>query len=90
LTEIICYEDSYIKTFSAKVVSSNNNQIILDRTAFYPGGGGQPCDIGELKSPQATLEVSKVNQVKNVYKFSGIATRSKDVIAESVFTAMVY
>ena len=41
--------DSDIKTFSAKLVSSNDNQIILDRTAFYPGGGGQPCDIGELK-----------------------------------------
>tara|TARA_Y100001960_G_C14526267_1_gene753839 strand:- start:109 stop:537 length:429 start_codon:yes stop_codon:yes gene_type:complete len=43
-----------------------------------------------LPNENLVLEVSKVNQVKNVYKFSGIATRSKDVIAESVFTAMVY
>ena len=63
MTDIICYEDSYITTFTTKVVSSNDNQIILDRTAFYPGGGGQPCDIGEIKSPQGILEVSKVNRI---------------------------
>jgi misacylated tRNA(Ala) deacylase len=48
MTELLCHTDSYIKEFDAKVVSflPEQNGIVLDRTAFYPGGGGQPCDYG--------------------------------------------
>lgn len=46
------YEDAYIKEFDAKVLKcregENGYEIILDESAFYPGGGGQPCDIGSL------------------------------------------
>jgi misacylated tRNA(Ala) deacylase len=50
MTEKLYQRDSYLKEFDATVtgVISEQNAVTLDRTAFYPGGGGQPCDIGVL------------------------------------------
>lgn len=41
-------EDSYLKSCQGTVTSVENNDVILDRTVFYPNGGGQPGDIGTL------------------------------------------
>src|ERR671921_234864 len=41
-------KDSYTKEFEARVVKLDGREVILDRTAFYPGGGGQPPDKGSL------------------------------------------
>ena len=51
--EKLYYEDPYQKTFTAQVLScepgkKGRYQVILDQTAFYPEGGGQPYDIGML------------------------------------------
>ncbi|MGB9636230.1 MAG: alanyl-tRNA editing protein [Thermoplasmata archaeon] len=43
-------EDAYLKEFDANVVKVEENRIYLDATAFYPGGGGQPPDSGEVIS----------------------------------------
>lgn len=57
MTERLYYEDSFLQSFTARVVdvreASRNGgvsiwQIALDRTAFYPTSGGQPCDTGML------------------------------------------
>ncbi len=48
MTELLYIKDSYIKEFEAAVVSATNNEIILNKTAFYPAGGGVPCDKGVL------------------------------------------
>ncbi len=50
MTELLCHTDSYLKEFDATVVQVNTaeNAVALDRTAFFPGGGGQPCDRGWL------------------------------------------
>ncbi|HVP17426.1 MAG TPA: alanyl-tRNA editing protein [Spirochaetia bacterium] len=51
MTELLCHRDSYMKEFEARVVDVNSTDraVALDRTAFFPGGGGQPCDRGWLQ-----------------------------------------
>lgn len=41
-------DDAYLREFEAKVVHLSGREVVLDRTAFYPGGGGQPPDKGAL------------------------------------------
>jgi misacylated tRNA(Ala) deacylase len=49
MTELLYQTDSYLKEFDASVAAiADDGAVILDKTAFYPGGGGQPCDFGEL------------------------------------------
>ena len=52
MTERLYYSDSYLRTFEARVVDrlevNGQPAVILDRTAFYPEGGGQPSDRGTL------------------------------------------
>ena len=51
--EKLYYIDQYIKEFTAEIVEALevNNQfhVLLDKTAFFPGGGGQFCDLGKRK-----------------------------------------
>ena len=49
MTEELFLRDSYLKEFEARVVRLAGREVILDRTAFYPGGGGQPPDKGVLR-----------------------------------------
>ena len=48
MTEELFLNDSYLREFEARVVELSGREVILDRTAFYPGGGGQPPDKGTL------------------------------------------
>ena len=51
MTEAICYRDAYARSAAAVVLAvelGDFPQVILDRTVFYPGGGGQPADRGLL------------------------------------------
>lgn len=51
-TRKLYYEDCHLVEFTASVISCEPTEkgfrVILDRTAFYPEGGGQPCDLGNL------------------------------------------
>ena len=51
-TEKLYYQDPYLTAFDACVLTCEPSQtgflVTLDRTAFYPEGGGQPCDRGTL------------------------------------------
>ena len=47
-TELLFRDDAYLKTATARVVAAGEGWIELDRTIFYPLGGGQPGDIGFL------------------------------------------
>ncbi len=50
MTDLLYQTDSYLRSFDARVtaVDETNRGVLLDRTAFYPGGGGQPYDTGLL------------------------------------------
>jgi misacylated tRNA(Ala) deacylase len=62
MTELIYLTDSYRSEFEARVsgTDAEQNGVYLDRTAFYPGGGGQPNDTGVLYVNNETLPVTKV------------------------------
>jgi misacylated tRNA(Ala) deacylase len=48
MTELLFRDDAYLKTATARVVAVRDGQVELDRTIFYPLGGGQPGDTGFL------------------------------------------
>ncbi len=56
--------DAYRHVFDATVeeVDRDGGRVRLARTAFYPGGGGQPCDLGEIATPDGTLTVTGVRR----------------------------
>ncbi|HMZ06237.1 MAG TPA: alanyl-tRNA editing protein [Anaerolineales bacterium] len=74
MTELLYQTDSYLKEFSAVVtlVDAQTRTIVLDRSAFYPGGGGQPCDFGMLEVNGLAYPVEKVKkQGDDVLHFLG-------------------
>lgn len=64
MTEILYYQDAYLKEFDAVVTAVSAEGVELDRTAFYPGGGGQPADAGSLRAGSATWPVESVRKVE--------------------------
>lgn len=50
MTERLYQTDSYLREFEAHVtrIAPEERAVVLDRTAFYPGGGGQPADLGRI------------------------------------------
>jgi misacylated tRNA(Ala) deacylase len=48
MSDELFLKDAYLEEFEARVVNLAGREVILDRTAFYPGGGGQPSDKGTL------------------------------------------
>jgi misacylated tRNA(Ala) deacylase len=74
MTILLYQTDSYIKEFEAVVtaVEAESRAVILDQTAFYPGGGGQPNDLGELSTGGVTYPVVNVKkQGADVLHFLG-------------------
>ena len=62
MTEELYQIDSYLMEFDAVVTAAEGQAITLDRTAFYPGGGGQPNDVGTLTWPGGAAQVAQVKK----------------------------
>jgi misacylated tRNA(Ala) deacylase len=62
MTDALYHTDAYLKEFDAVVTAMNGNKVALDRTAFYPGGGGQPNDVGTLTVSGKMWNVVKVSK----------------------------
>src|SRR5687768_3254217 len=62
MTEALFASDAYIRDFSATVTAVDGSRVVLDRTAFYPGGGGQPNDTGRLARGDRQWEVTAVGR----------------------------
>lgn len=64
MTELLYYQDSYTQSFSAVVtaVDEENHAVMLDRTVFYPGGGGQPFDMGWLEIDGRQVSVARARK----------------------------
>jgi len=65
MTEPLYHTDAYLKEFDAVVTAVEGDAVALDRTAFYPGGGGQPHDLGLLSSGLKIWNVTKVRKAGN-------------------------
>jgi len=65
MTNLIYQLDSYTQSFEAKVIQVDleNHGLILDQTAFFPGGGGQPSDIGFLMHDRTRYLVSRARKI---------------------------
>ena len=64
MTELLYQRDSYLRDFAATVVEvlPDERLVVLDQTAFYPGGGGQPHDTGALRAQDQTWAVTGVTK----------------------------
>ncbi|MGL5642059.1 MAG: alanyl-tRNA editing protein AlaX-L, partial [Paraclostridium sp.] len=74
--EKLYYTDQYIKEFTAEVIDikeiDGKFHIHLDKTAFFPGGGGQFCDTGKIDN----------HEVIDVYEENGVVyhvTKTKPI-----------
>ncbi|MGE5702422.1 MAG: alanyl-tRNA editing protein [Clostridia bacterium] len=69
MTRKLYYEDSYMRSFHASIVergteADGTSYVILDQTAFYPEGGGQPCDLGSI----GDVDVTDVQEVEGAIR----------------------
>ena len=62
MTELLYNEDAYLREFDATVVDVVEGGVVFDRTAFYPGGGGQPADTGVLRADGVEYRVKGMSR----------------------------
>ncbi|MFQ3673456.1 MAG: alanyl-tRNA editing protein, partial [Aggregatilineales bacterium] len=62
--QLLYQTDSYCRSFEAEVIAVEPalNAVQLSATAFYPGGGGQPCDTGILSVNGEAVPITKVQK----------------------------
>ncbi|WP_123623457.1 alanyl-tRNA editing protein [Halorubrum sp. CSM-61] len=84
MTEELYLADDAVTTFEATVERALDDRVVLDRTHFYPTGGGQPHDTGTLRVADATdrrwrvVDVQKKDTVYHTLEPAGDATTAAD------------
>ncbi|MHA1903539.1 MAG: alanyl-tRNA editing protein [Candidatus Thorarchaeota archaeon] len=58
MTEMLYMHDNYLREFEAIIVEVGDDYIVLDRTAFYPEGGGQVGDSGTISKDSELVHIS--------------------------------
>ena len=64
MTELLHMKDNYLRQFDCMVEAAGDDYVVLNRTAFYPEGGGQTCDQGTLTDGSRTVNVIDVRKVE--------------------------
>lgn len=64
MTHLLYLDDPYIKKFESTVKASSDPGVALESTNFYPGGGGQPSDIGQLQTNERIWPVLRLKRVE--------------------------
>ena len=86
-TEPLYYKDQYMREFEAKVLKVIGKEyVVLDKTCFYPEGGGQPSDSGYLIIDDEKIEVVDVQKVGRVviHKIKGNVIPTEGAIVKGV------
>ncbi len=85
-TELLFLHDAYLKTVEATVVADGPDGVVLDRTVFYPTGGGQPHDTGELRAGDRAWPVISVTKDGATvrHRVEGVAPAVGTVVTASI------
>lgn len=67
MTEQLYLADSSVQSFDATVERTLDDRVVLDRTHFYPAGGGQPADHGTISADDRTWTVGDVQKKDTIY-----------------------
>lgn len=78
-TILLHLQDDYTWKFQAKVVSASRDNLVLDRTAFYPTGGHQACDLGRI-----VRGAEVIGRVIDVTKTGPVVNHKIDLISGSL------
>ncbi|MBI4738007.1 alanyl-tRNA editing protein [Candidatus Woesearchaeota archaeon] len=57
MTELAYLDDCYAQAFEANVTRAAGTVVVLDKTLFYPTGGGQPTDVGTIRAASGEYNV---------------------------------
>ena len=64
----VYYDDPYLKTLNCRVIDywekNTISNIVLDKTIFYPEGGGQPCDTGMFSFGNHTISIDHIHIIE--------------------------
>lgn len=89
MTEKLYYEDAYQKTFEATVTDCREGkqgfEVVLDRTVFYPEGGGQPGDTGYLQCGDQRVEITDTHEKDGeILHFCGQPLKTGSIVTGTI------
>ncbi|MEM3379250.1 MAG: alanine--tRNA ligase [Fervidicoccaceae archaeon] len=65
-TELLFHKDPYLRKTKARVLRVNGREIVLDKTIFYPTGGGQASDTGKITADGRSFRVTGAQKFGNI------------------------